>query len=182
MSSSVELRARTFVEADGDAIFGAKSADPTSDSDSTSNSAVVEEDESGAKRSRLADEWSESESDDDSDDDGGDDFESTSDDDGQKPCLKTSILQEDMAAIKDGSHSSVLPAHHIVSIQCQISRASSREKNPFLLGLLAAVLREETLSHARRAGVPVRTRSRFDYTCYHPGFAELSLFVEGCGS
>ena len=73
-----------------DALFGAKSADPTSNSDSAGTSNVVEEDEPGAKRSRLADEWSESESDDDSDDDGGDDFESTSDDDGQKPCLDIS--------------------------------------------------------------------------------------------
>ena len=61
----------------------------------------MEEDEPGAKRPRLTDEWSESESDDDSDDDGGDDLKSTSDNDGQKPSLdmKTSIalLQEDMA-------------------------------------------------------------------------------------
>ena len=128
----------------------------------------MEKDEPHAKRSRLADEWSESESDDDSDDDGGDDFESISDDDGHKPCLDISREDFDRAfargyGCKDGSHSSVLPAQHIVSIQCQISRASLREKNTFLLGLLAAVQREETLSHARRAGVPVRTRSRFDY-------------------
>ena len=92
---------------------------------------------------RLADEWSESESDDDSDDDRGDDFESTSDDDGQKPCLDISHEDFDRAlaigyGCKDGSHSSVLPAQHIVSIQCQISRASSREKisssSPWLAG------------------------------------------------
>ena len=51
----------------------------------------MEEDEPGAKRSRLADEWSESESDDDSDDDGGDDLVSTSDNDGQKPSLGISL-------------------------------------------------------------------------------------------
>ena len=72
---------------DDDALFGAKSADPTTDSDIAGTSSVVEEDEPGAKRSRLADEWSESESDGDSDDDGGDDFESTSDNDGQKTLL-----------------------------------------------------------------------------------------------
>ena len=37
---------------DDDALFGAKSADPTSNSDSASTSSVVEEDEPGAKRSR----------------------------------------------------------------------------------------------------------------------------------
>ena len=40
---------------------------------------------SQAQRSRLANEWSESESDDDSNDDGGDDLVLTSDDDGQNP-------------------------------------------------------------------------------------------------
>ena len=109
---------------DDDALFGAKSADPTSDSDSTSTSSGVEEDEPGAKRSRLVDEWSESESDDDSDDDGGDDLVSTSDDDSQKPSLDISLEDFDRAlargyGCKDGNHSSVLPALHIASIQCQ---------------------------------------------------------------
>ena len=107
---------------DDDTLFGAKSADPTSDSDSPSTRSGVEEDEPGAKRSRLADEWSESESDDDSDDDG------------QKPSLDISLEDFDRAlargySCKDGNHSSVFPAQHIVSIQCRISRASSREKN-----------------------------------------------------
>ena len=130
---------------DDDALFGAKSADPTSDSDTAGTSSVVEEDEPGAKRSRLADEWSESESDDDSDDDGGDDFESISDDDRQKPCLDISLEDFDRAVArgygcKDGSHSSVLPAQHILSIHCQISRASSREKflPPWLAGCCIA--------------------------------------------
>ena len=100
------------------------SSDPTSDSDSASTSCVVEEDEPGAKRSRLADEWSESES----DDDGGDGLVSTSDDDGQKPSLDILLGDFDRAlargyGCKDGNHSSVLPVQHIVSIQCQISRA-----------------------------------------------------------
>ena len=122
---------------DDDTLFGAKSADPTSDSDSTTTStrSRVEEDEPGAKRSRLADEWSESESDDDSDDDGGDDLVSTSDDDGQKPSLGTSLEDFDRAlargyGCKGGNHSSVLPAQHVASIQCRISRASSREEIP----------------------------------------------------
>ena len=58
-----------------------KSAHPTSYSDRTSTSSGLEEDEPGAKGSRLAEEWSENESDDDSDDDGGDDLVSTFDDD-----------------------------------------------------------------------------------------------------
>ena len=129
-----------------DALFGAKSADPTtSNSDSASTNSVVEEDEPGANTSRLADEWSKSESDDDSDDDGDDDFESTSDDDGQKPCLDISLEDFDRAlargyGCKDGSHASVLPAQHIVSIQCRISRASSRKKHlpPWLAGCCTA--------------------------------------------
>ena len=81
---SSSCAARTIVEADNgvnhdlvpndDALFGAKSADLTSDSDSASASSVVEEDEPGEKWSRLADEWNESKSDYDSNDDGGDDF------------------------------------------------------------------------------------------------------------
>ena len=123
---------------DDDALFGAKSADPTSNSGSAGTSSGVEEDEPGAKRSRLADEWSEGESDNDGNDDGGDDLVSTSDDDGQKPWLDISLEDFDRAlargyGCKDGSHSSVLPAQHIVSIQCQISRASSLEKIPSFL-------------------------------------------------
>ena len=117
----------------------------------------MEEDEPGAKRSRLADEWSESKSDGGSDDDGGDDFESTSDDDGQKPCLDISLEDFDRAlargyGCKDGSHSSVLPAQHIVSIQCQISRASSREKIP---SSLACWLLYSAKRHCRMRAVPV---------------------------
>ena len=66
-----------------------------------------------------------SEKDDDSDDDG----------DGQKPSLDISLEDFDRAlargyGCKDGNRSSVLPAQHIVYIQYQISRASSREKVP----------------------------------------------------
>ena len=43
---------------DDDALFGAISADPTSDLESAGTSSIVEEDEPGAKRSWLADEWS----------------------------------------------------------------------------------------------------------------------------
>ena len=45
---------------DNDALFGAKSADPTSESYSASTISGVEEDEPGAKRSQLDDERSES--------------------------------------------------------------------------------------------------------------------------
>ena len=82
---------RTWYLADGDALFGAKPADPTSDSDSVSTCNVAEEDEPGVKWLRLADECSESESDDDSSDDGGDDLVSTFDDDGQKHSLDISV-------------------------------------------------------------------------------------------
>ena len=128
---SSSCAARTIVGADNgvdhdlvpddDALFGAKPADLTSDSDSASTSSVVEEDEPGAKWSRLADEWNESKSDYDSDDDGGDDFESTSDDDTQKPCFDISLEDFDPTlargyGCKDGNHASVVPAKYIVSI------------------------------------------------------------------
>ena len=103
------------------------------------------------KRPRLADEWSESESDDDSDDDVGDDLLSTFDDDGQTPSLDISLEDFDRAlargyGCKDGNHSSVLPAQYIVSIQCQISRASSREKIP---SSLACWLLDSAKRHCR---------------------------------
>ena len=122
---------------DEDALF-----DPTSNSDSAITSTVVEEDEPGAKRSRLADKWSESESYDDSDDDVGDDFESTSDDDGQKPCLDISFEDFDRGlargyGCKDGSHSRVLPAQHVVSIQCQERLRAKKCLPPWLAGCTA---------------------------------------------
>ena len=86
------------------ALFVGKSSDSTSESGSASSSSVVEESQSGAKRSWLADELSESESDDESDDDRGDDFGSTFNDDEQKPDLvihlttSIALLQEGMAA------------------------------------------------------------------------------------
>ena len=106
----------------------------------------MEEGEPGAKRSRLADEWSESGSDGDSDDDGGDDLESTSDDNGQKPCPDMSLARRlrsrsiKMIWLQRRCHSSILPAQPIVSIQCQISRASLREKYlpPWLAGCWTA--------------------------------------------
>ena len=130
---------------DDDALFGAKSADPTSNSDSASTSIVVEEDEPGAKRSRLASEWSESKSEDDSGDDGGDDPEPTSGDEGQKRNLELSLEDLDRAlargyGCKDSNHPSILPAQHIVSILYQISRPSSPEKYlpPWLAGCWTA--------------------------------------------
>ena len=122
----------------------------------------MEEDEPGANRSRLADEWSESESEDDSGDDGGDDFVSTSDDDGQKPCLDISLEDFDRAlargyGCKDGSHFGILPAQHIVSIQCQISRASSREKIP---SSLACWLLYCAKRHCRTRAVQVCLRGQ----------------------
>ena len=112
-----------YLVPDNDTLFGAKSADSTSDSNITSTTSGVEEDEPGAKRSQLADKWNESESDDDSDDDGGDDLVSTSDNDGHKPSSDISLEDFDRAlargyGCKDGNHSSFLPAQYIVLIQC----------------------------------------------------------------
>ena len=115
---------------DDDALFGAKPADPTSDSDSVSTCNVAEEDEPRVKGPRLADECSESESDDDSNDDGGDDLVSTYDDVGQKHSLDISLEDFNRALARgyrcnERKNSIIIPVQRIVSIQCQISRVSS---------------------------------------------------------
>ena len=138
-------------------LFVSKSSDSTSDSDSARSSSVVEEGESGAKRSWHAHELSESESDDDNDDDRGDDFGSTSNDDEQKPYLVISPDDVDRAlargyGCKDGNHSSTFPVQYILSIQCQISRASPRDK---ILSSLACSLLDSAKRNCRTRTVLV---------------------------
>ena len=139
----------------------------------------MEEDEPGAKRSRLADEWSESESDDDSNDDGGDDLVSTSDNDGQKPSLDISLEDCDRAlsrgyGCKDGSHSNVLPApahsfYSVPNIQSVIA-----QNNTYLLGLLRA-------GYCRMRALLVCLCGE-DLLLTTPSIVCQTVFVEGCGS
>ena len=157
------------LHSDDDTFFGELSSTESSGSDDDSEDTDAEQetgDEPSAKKPRLTDDWGDSES-------GGSDDDTEVDsepsDAGDDPSGEMTLEEIDGAVAQgcgcsDDNHFSVLPAQQIRSIQHQMSLASSREKDAFILGLLTAGQCEEFVSHARCTGAATRTRTTFNYT------------------
>jgi len=161
------------LESDDDTFFGVRaSATSSSDSSASSPGSTLRSsaDESAAepqaKIPRTAN-WSDSdpaaESDSDTElDSGGTDSASESE-------LGLTLADIDSSVAKgcgcaNHNHFTVLPAASVLTINEQIKKSSSHDKDAFLIGVLTGVQREESVSHAGQATNVLRTRRTFAYS------------------